>query len=201
MGRDTLAGHLVEIDEGRGTFTIHSTWARNLFGAIASLVFSAFFGIWGCAILACAWFGTPSIPVTQWQWHHSLMFGALTAFLTAIGLFCLCAAFGVVWKIALSAVRGFPPGVLDRCEGRCREGKHTLFRLDGLDSVHVAEEHGEDVSYVLRFRFREGKPRDWLESRSTTRASCESLGLAVAHFLDVPITGLEAAKKEPVLEL
>jgi hypothetical protein len=164
-------------------------------------MFSGFWGIWGVAIIGCAWFGTPGIPVAQWGWHHALMFRALSVFLTVLGLLCLSIPVVLLCKVALSIVRGFPPSVLDRGEGRCREGKHTLFRLDRLDYLHIAEEDGESISYVLRFRFREGRPRDWSESRSTTRASCEALGLVVARFLDVPITGIETAKKEPLLEL
>jgi hypothetical protein len=204
MGRDAFAGYLVEVDEERGTFALHSTWKRNLVDAIVTLAIIAFSGVWAYALLGCAWFGKPGIPVAQWRWVETLAFGALSAFLTVLGLAVLYQ--GVVaplWKLTAHAVRGFPPSVLDRAEGRCREGDHTMFLLDRLESLRIAEQYNEDsvCGYVVSFHFRDGKPSEWVDTFSKDITSCETLGRAIARFLDVPITGPETPKKAHLPDL
>ena len=99
----------------------------------------------------------------------------------------------ILYKIAFLG-SGFPPSVLDRGEGRCREGKATVFRLDGLDSLHIAEEDGGKVAFIRpHVPIREGSRRR-RESCSATRSGAK-LGLAVARFLTSRSRGSKPPRK------
>ncbi len=192
MRRQKLAGYFVEIDEERGTFTIlHTRW-QNLRDCALKLAFCAFFGIWGVA-LASPWNWEFAIPNGQWQWYHTLILGTLSILVIVIGVVCLVVGFGGLYEIAIRAFRGFPPVVLDKVEERCRDSAGRVFRIEGLDSILVAEKGGGEgaVYYALNFQFLVGKPRELERSAALSRASCEELGIAVAHFLNVPIKGIE----------
>ncbi len=192
MSRQKLARYLVEIDEERGTFTIlHTRW-KNLRDGALRVAVCVFCGSLGVA-LASPWNWEFAIPVAQWQWYHALILGILSILVIMIGVVLLVVAFGGLYETALCAFRGFPPVVLDRVKERCRDSAGRVFRIEGLDSILVAEKDGGEgaVYYTLDFQFREGKPRELDRSAAWSRASCEVLGIAVARFLNVPIKGIE----------
>jgi hypothetical protein len=174
MGRQKLASYLVEIDEERGTFTIlHTRW-KNLRDVVLTLVLCVFFGSLGVPFFASPWTGKFGIPVAQWQWYHALILGALSILVIVMGVVFLVVAFCGLYEIVLRAFRGFPPVVLDRAKETCRDSAGRVFRIEGLDSILVAEKGGGEgaVYYALDFHFREGKPHELERSAARSRASC-----------------------------
>ncbi|MDB5390332.1 MAG: hypothetical protein JWM11_5978 [Planctomycetaceae bacterium] len=121
-------------------------------------------------------------------WH------SLSLVVILIGVVCLVVGFGGLYDIALCVVRGFPQVVLDRVENRCRDSTGKVFRIEGIDSILVAEQDGGEgaVYYALVFQFLEGQPRELDRSAAYSRAYCEELGMAVAGFLNVPIKGIKS---------
>jgi len=197
MRRSRFGGHIVEIDLERGTISWQPAW----YNLLSVLVVGCVITLIGVVLIYGAFYGEPAIPRndrTTLQWWAYM---ALYAVFLAIGFAIAAVGARFVLYSVWCAATGCESQVLDRKEGRCRQGNESLFELDQVVSVGVEYFSDGDTSRAgVRFIRKDGSSHTWLASFAVRKWQCSDLAREVASFLGVPLDGEEDGTKKPFPE-
>ena len=197
MRRIRFGGYTVEIDPKQGMISRHPT-------VLHLLVLAAFSGPMTLVCLAFPWalfFRKPSIQpsfppegMTWVQWVGCALFSIFFAVIDVVIGFASASAFlRTIWY----GVTGRGTQVLDRDEGRCRQGIKTLFELGQVASVGVVtDQHVEVENEGIVFNCKDGSTHYWLAYFSVGMPKCRELARDIASFLEVPLGG-DGSEKPP----
>ena len=185
-----FGGNVIEIDPRQKTIALRSTYLNLFFALTISCLFAAV----GVVLIYGVFYGEPGIPRKDWTTMNWWAFMALYSFVLILGLvIALCGAisiFGTIWD----CVTGCRTQVLDRREGRCREGNKTIFELDRVLSVGVEYvEEGEGLRCGVRFFLKDGSSHYWLAAFPIRKQKCADVACELASFLRVPLDDTESS--------
>jgi hypothetical protein len=195
MRRIRFGGYTIEIDPERGMISRHPTDLNLLVvGALSgAFTLGGFALVWGVLF---GLFDNPGIPREDWTWiqwvGYAMVSTVLAVMGVATGLVSASAFLRTIWHL----VTGRGTQVLDRGEGRCRQGNKTLFELGQVASVGVVSDLDVEVEGEgIAFRCEDGSTHYWLAVFNVGMPKCFALAGDIASFLGVSFNGMSESEK------
>jgi hypothetical protein len=201
MRRIRFGGYTIEIDPERGRISRHPTDLNLL--VVAALSGACALGGFALvvALVRGVLDGKPGIPREDWTWFQWVGYWAACVAVYTV-LTIMGGATGLVGASAFlrtigHLVTGRGTQVLDRGEGRCRQGDKTLFELAQVASVGVVSDADVGVDGEgIAFRCEDGSTHYWLAVFNAGMPKCLALAGDIAAFLGVPFSGQRESERQ-----